>query len=368
MALDTADNLWPGWETVGILGQGSFGAVYEIRRDVFGEEERAALKVISIPQSKSELDDMYGEGYDDLSIQKNLESQLKNIVSEYSLMRKLNGCANVVHCDDVRYEPKPEGIGWNIYIKMELLTPLMQGLPQAFSEKSVIRIGKDICHALELCNHFNIIHRDIKPQNMFLNHLGECKLGDFGIAKTIEKTSGGTKIGTFKYMAPEVYGGRPYGAAADIYSLGLVLYWLMNERRAPFVPLPPEPVLAGVDGEAANRRIMGEPIPAPKNGSAALKKIVLKACAYNPADRYHSAEEMRKALEDLERIPAVPVSTPAPAAEPKTQLPLEETVATLVLEDFQLAEVFPSFTVSSAFISITVSSTTLTLYDSSSPR
>lgn len=81
--------LWPGWETVGVLGQGSFGAVYEIRRDVFGDVEKAALKVISIPQSKSELDEMYGEGYDEISIQKNLESQLKNIVSEYSLMRKL---------------------------------------------------------------------------------------------------------------------------------------------------------------------------------------------------------------------------------------------------------------------------------------
>lgn len=302
--------VWPGWETVGILGQGSFGAVYEIERDVFGEKEKAALKVISIPQSNSELDEMYGEGYDEDSIQKNLESQLKSIVSEYSLMRKLNSCANVVHCDDVRYEKKTDGVGWNIFIKMELLTPLMKGLPMSIPEKMVIRIGKEMCNALEYCNHFGIIHRDIKPQNMFLTETGSCKLGDFGIAKTIEKTSGGTRIGTFKYMAPEVYHNKPYGCSADIYSTGLVLYWLLNERRMPFIPLPPAPVLAGMDGDAANKRLMGETIPAPKNGCGELKRIVLKACAFDPVNRYANASEMRKELEKLERIiDTVDVST-----------------------------------------------------------
>lgn len=301
---------WPGWETHNMIGQGSFGAVYEIQRDVFGETERAALKVISIPQSKSELDEMYSEGYDEDSIQMNLDSQLKAIVSEYSMMRKLNGCSNVVHCDDVRYEKKSDGIGWNIYIKMELLTPLSKVLPTSITDETVIRIGKDICNALERCNMFGIVHRDIKPQNLFVSETGEFKLGDFGIAKTIEKTTGGTKIGTFKYMAPEVYHSQPYGSSADIYSLGLVLYWLLNERRMPFVPLPPAPVLAGVDGEAGNKRLMGAPIPAPKSGSTELKRIVLKACAYHPKDRFINAAEMRQALERLITPAVSPIPNP----------------------------------------------------------
>lgn len=318
MIPDVKTAVWPGWETVDMLGQGSFGAVYEIRRDVFGDVEKAALKVISIPQSKSELDEMYGEGYDEDSIRKNMEEQLKNIVSEYSLMRKLNGCANVVHCDDVRYEKKADGLGWNIYIKMELLHPLMQSLPQQVTEETVVRIGKEMCNALIHCGYHGIIHRDIKPQNMFLTADGSCKLGDFGIAKTIEKTTGGTKIGTFKYMAPEVYNNKPYGAASDIYSLGLVLYWLLNERRMPFVPLPPAPVKAGMDGDAANRRLMGDPIPEPKNGSVALKQIVLKACAYDPKDRFHSAAEMLNALENMKKEPlVVPVRKPVAPVQQK---------------------------------------------------
>lgn len=300
MIKDIQEVSWPGWETVRVLGRGSFGAVYEIQRDVLGEPEKAALKVISIPQSDSEIEELYNDGYDQNSIASTFQSHLKSIVAEYTMMRKLNDCPNVVHCDDIRYEQRADGIGWDIYIKMELLTPLAKALPEEIPDSLVIKIAKEMCTALEQCGEHNIIHRDIKPQNMFFSDKGICKLGDFGIAKTVEQTMGGTKIGTFKYMAPEVYHNQPYGAAADIYSLGLVLYWLLNERRMPFVPLPPAQVMAGTDGNAANRRLMGEQIPAPKNGSAELKHIVLKACAYNPKDRFASAAEMKQALDEFD--------------------------------------------------------------------
>ena len=86
---------------------------------------------------------------------------------------------------------------------------------------------------------------------------------------------GGTKIGTYKFMAPEVYNNQPYGMAADIYSLGLVLYWMLNERRMPFLPLPPEKINTSMEEQARLRRFRGESLPAPAHGSENLKKIVL---------------------------------------------------------------------------------------------
>ena len=293
---------WPGWETTRLIGRGSFGAVYEIQRKLFeddDEAEKAALKVISIPQNDSDIEEMYSDGYDEESVTSTFHTHLKSIVAEYSLMRKMNGSSNIVNCDDVRYVQHDDGIGWDIYIKMELLTPLAKALPAAVSEDQVIKIAKDMCAALELCQKHNIIHRDIKPQNIFVSENGDYKLGDFGIAKTVEKTMGGTKTGTYKYMAPEVYSNRPYNSTADIYSTGLVLYWLLNERRMPFMPLPPEKLKAGMDEESRSRRFAGEKIPAPKNGSKELQEIVLKACAFDPKERYQSAREMR---EDLLRL------------------------------------------------------------------
>lgn len=304
--------VWPGWETVRIIGRGGYGAVYEIARcDCNGEIERAAMKVISIPQNPGVIETMYSEGYDTESITRTLEKYSNDIVSEYSLMRKLNGTANVVSCDDYRKVRHADGFGWDIFIRMELLTPLTKALPEHVSEETVVKIALDLTSALELCSRFSIVHRDIKPQNIFVSDLGDYKLGDFGIAKTMERTMTGTMIGTYNYMAPEVFSSRPYGSTADIYSLGLVLYWLLNERRLPFLPLPPAALSAEEDEQARIRRLHGERIPAPKNGSAPLRRIVLKACEFKPENRYQSAAEMHKDLLHF-RIDVPPKPIPWP--------------------------------------------------------
>ena len=289
---------WPGWEVVRLIGRGGFGEVYEIRRNVFGHEEKAALKVITIPQSNQDVEELRGDGYSGEEITDYFQSFLKDIVREYALMSEMKGHTNIIYCDDLRYIQHDDGVGWDIYIKMELLTPLPEALGQQVSDEQVIRVGIDICNALLLCEGKNIIHRDIKPQNIFVSDDGNYKLGDFGIAKTVERTASGTRIGTYKYIAPEVYNNQPYGSAADVYSLGLVLYWMLNERRTPFLPLPPQRPTASVDEEARRRRLSGESLPLPANGSHALQQIVMKACAFAPKSRY-TAAELRAALEAL---------------------------------------------------------------------
>lgn len=287
---------WPGWETVRELGRGSFGSVYEIRKQIFDYADRAALKVISLPQSSSEINELYNDGYDAKSISERFQSYLEEIVREYKLMSELKGNPNIVYSDDVYYVQHGDGIGWDIYIKMELLTPFANVLTTPADEQQVIHLATDMCNALAACRKKNIVHRDIKPQNIFVSQSGDFKLGDFGIAKTAERTTSGTKTGTYRYMAPEVYNNQPYGPSVDIYSLGMVLYWMLNDRRTPFLPLPPAVPTATQDDEALRRRMNGDAIPAPARGSDGLKRIVLRACAYDPKARYASAEEM---LEDL---------------------------------------------------------------------
>ena len=327
--------IWPGWETVRLIGRGSFGEVYEIRRQVFDDTEKAALKVISIPQNDGDIEEMYSDGYGEDDITSTFQSHLKSIVAEYSLMRRLNGKPNIVHCDDVRYEQHSDGIGWDIFIKMELLLPLSKEITGDVPEDKVIKVAKDMCNALELCRQQNIVHRDIKPQNIFVSEDGDYKLGDFGIAKTVEKTMGGTKIGTYKYMAPEVYNNQSYGTKADLYSLGLVLYWMLNERRVPFMPLPPTKLTTGMEEQARLRRFSGEEIPAPKHGSEELKRIVLKACAFDPKDRYETAGDMLVALNAIGEKQVHIVIPPTPASVPESELVVPATASAPELEPIE---------------------------------
>ncbi len=296
--------LWPGWETVSQIGSGSFGTVYEIRRELLGETERAALKVITIPRSASEMNTLAEEGYDRESLVRHYRGLMEEIVKEYRLMARMRGNSTVVDCDDLRYEQHDDGVGWTIYIKMELLMPMPQMMKPDYDEQETLRVGTDLCSALALCSRYHIVHRDIKPQNIFVSAAGHYKLGDFGIAKVSEHTTNGTRIGTLKFMAPEVFNGQPYGARSDLYSVGMVLYWMMNDMRLPFLPPAPELITAEAEQNARVCRFRGDPLPRPVNGSDALWAIVRRACAHHAEDRYETPEEMLAELRLLQNDPS----------------------------------------------------------------
>ena len=293
---ETDKIIWPGWETVRVLGHGSFGAVYEIQRDLRGHKEYAAVKVIKIPHGESEIDTLRTGGYDDESLTQYFNDSKEQIEGEYAVMADMKGHSNIVYCDDIRSVQHENGFGWDIFMKMELLTPMKTVAADRVPEEDVIKLGADIANALVFCESQHIVHRDIKPENIFIARDGNYKLGDFGIAKTMEGTTGGTLAGSFDYMAPEVRNNMPYGTKADIYSLGIVLYWLLNDRKIPFLQTAGKRPTPSEKTAARDRRFAGEQIPAPMYGSDELKRIVLKACAYDPKDRYASAREL---LDDL---------------------------------------------------------------------
>ncbi len=286
----------PGWETVRCIGSGSSGNVYELRkRDEYGGDFHTALKVISIPSSEKEYEEMKNS-MPEYALRAKLREKVEEISNEYRLMGVLKGHPNIVSCEDQMIVPHSDDMGWDIYIRMELLTSLPDYVHEhGITGSEVMKLGVDICSALEACSKNGIIHRDIKPQNIFVSKYGDFKLGDFGVAKAT--TMGSLdKVGTYSYMAPEVYKGKVYNESVDMYSLGMVLYWLLNERRGPFLPLGTQMPTDEQIADAHLRRYRGEAVPAPKNGNPALKQVVVKACSFKPENRYASPTEMKKAL------------------------------------------------------------------------
>ena len=290
---------WPGWEVVRLIGRGSFGAVYEIRRNLFGEEESAALKVISIPQNKDDIEDLYNDGYTVEDVTMRFQGYLEDIIRKYFLMVNMKDHPNVVCCDDLRFVQHEDGIGWDICVKLELLERLFASGRQV-AEDAAVAVGTDICAALIACEENNLVHGHLLTGNILRTQDGHYKLGDIGVFCALRESVYGPVPDTpYSYMAPEIYNDRYNGMRTiegDIYSLGLTMYRLLNELRIPFMPLLPQVPSVNAQFESGYRRFRGEPLPAPAHGDPELQRIVLKACAPDPKDRYHSAREM---LSDL---------------------------------------------------------------------
>ena len=292
-------SVWPEWKIVEKIGEGSFGKVYKACRTEQGTTFYSAIKVITIPSNQGELSSVRSESPNEQSVKEYFQGLVDECIQEVSTMEYFRGNSYVVSVEDYKVVEYLDDIGWDIFIRMEYLTSFMEYCAEKpLKEEDVIRLGINLCKALEYCQCQNIIHRDIKPENIFVSRFGEFKLGDFGIARELDRSmSGLSKKGTFSYMAPEMYKGEEYDARVDIYSLGIVLYKLCNHNRLPFISLQKQLITYHDKENALNRRMSGEELPMPVQADEVLSEVILKACAYDRDERYRTAEEFREALE-----------------------------------------------------------------------
>lgn len=313
MSINRLEKVWPQWKIGDMIGEGSFGKVYKAVREEHGLTTFAAIKAISIPQNNAELASLRSEGWSEGATQTYLQGIVDDFINEIKMLESMKGTQNIVGVEDYQVLEKEDEVGWDIFIRMELLTSLVEHTSdKKLSEDEVIKLGFDLLGALEICAKKSVIHRDIKPENIFVSEHGHYKLGDFGIARELEKTAGSmSQKGTYNYIAPEVVSGRRYDATVDTYSLGVVLYKLLNNNRLPFTDHTAEVVQYQDRKNALDKRLKGEQMAAPIGANHSLAQVVLKACAFNPHDRYQTPEEFKRALEMVKAGQTVPDFLPS---------------------------------------------------------
>ena len=164
----------------------------------------------------------------------------------------------------------------------------------AINQRKVAEIGSQVCQALSVAHNLDIIHRDIKPQNIMIQPDGNVKVMDFGIAraKNSVKTQTSSVLGTAHYVSPEQAQGKELTYASDIYSLGIVLYEAAT-GKLPF---------DGPDAvSVAMKQVQEQPVPPSQVNpaiDAALEDIIMKALDKDPANRFATARDMKNALND----------------------------------------------------------------------
>ncbi len=255
------------------LGQGGMGAVYRGSQHSVGRE--VAIKVVS------------GNAM-------NATDAIKRFSREARLASRLS------HPNAVGVHEFGQTEDGMFYLVMELVTG--RTLDQVFKDEGVlkpervVRIGMQICDALEGAHGLSIVHRDLKPANIMLLDRGRdlVKVLDFGLAKSLvhdsaltTMTNAGALLGTPAFMPPELARGEPCDGRADLYSLGCVLY-LIGSGHLPFESTSPHELIA---------MHAHDPAPPMTVVPDALARVVGKLLAKEPGDRYQNAVELREALE-----------------------------------------------------------------------
>ena len=290
------------WYNDGNLGSGAFGTVYSIYRiGPDGHKLYAAMKVLRVPRSNADVDELKSQGYTARQIKAMYMPQLKRLQGEIDVLNSLRGDDHIVIYEQSKIVEDPNGLGWEVYIRMEKL----ENLNHYFKRKTattedLLNLWIDIATALKTVHAHSLIHRDIKPENILVSAEGLYKLTDFGIARHLDEGSNVmTRAGTFPYMAPEVNRHDAYDKRADIYSLGLVVYGLFNHNRYPFLPPYPENFYPDDRDRAQERRFAGEKIPPVPGMPLKIWRVLEKCIEFEPKKRYADADELLAALRGI---------------------------------------------------------------------
>ena len=269
-----------------LIGEGTFGRVYR------GYDRRLARAVaIKVIKPWWAEDPDGAESFE-------REAQLLARVSDPGIVQIFD----VGHADEGLYFVTELVDGESLAARLKRAGPI--AAPDACV------IAEQLCRALEHAHAERIVHRDIKPANVLISGRGQVKVGDLGIARLAEgSTDGGTAtiVGTPRYMAPEQASGLPVTPATDVYSAGVVLY----EMLAGHTPFAGESAV-----EIALQHVQMEPPPLPPGTPRSLERVVRRALAKDPADRYQSATAMAGALTRAQAgIGAGDTDAPAPSAD-----------------------------------------------------
>ena len=279
--LQEYEPLWDEWRIDKFLYEGNLSNIYQVKN----KENIGVIKVISVPKIQTEV----GNGQN-LETREQMNSYFREVVSvlenEISKLSILQEIPNILTYKKYQAFERSTEIGFDFILLMDKEQSLLEYVAsKKITNKEIVRIVKEVAEILEKAHSEDIIHKDIKVENIFIGKNGEGILGDFALARKIESFQSRSyrKMDSI-YMAPEVMSEYDYNVATDIFALGMVLYLLLNDGQIP---------------QFCNRRTFKTEIPKPLRAKEKLANIVLKAISYRARERYVSAKEFCDALYEL---------------------------------------------------------------------
>jgi eukaryotic-like serine/threonine-protein kinase len=288
------------YDLVRVLGKGAMGIVYEGRDPNL--ERRVAIKTVKVENLSEEAAAEY-EARFRTEARSAARLQHPNIVSVYDSDRDGDIAFLVmeyIQGDDLKYH-------------------LDKGI--RYSLEQSLKMIRDLLSALDYAHKQGIVHRDVKPANLLIEPGGRVKLTDFGVARIQDSGEAtrtqGSMVGTLKYMSPEQVQGQKIDSRADLFSVGVVLYQLLTDKR-PF---------DGDNDFSIIHQIIGHTPAPPSSFNArlppAIDAVVARALAKDREQRFASARDFASALQSA--IRRAEDATVVPPADPSRKIEAART-------------------------------------------
>lgn len=300
--IQNIDPVFGTWYTQNQIGSGADGKVFSIKRENRdGSDDISSLKIIRIGENKSERKSVYQQNTDFSSENDYFEKTITSITDNIDIVMKTDAGKYFVNYEEYETRKASDGKGWLILIRLERMKSLSELLEEfSFTHNEVVRLGISICQSLIKCRTFGYIYPNLKPENVLFDKNSVCKLGDFGTFSLLEPSRAAIAYKrTQYYMAPEFIKSAKVNCTIDTYSLGLILYMLVNRNRLPFVNPYPENITIHSLNQSTQNRLDAVPLPKPALASDELFEIINKACNPKENKRYLSPKQM---LLDLKKL------------------------------------------------------------------
>lgn len=293
---------------------------YYVERE--DSEEQYVLKHISIPESETKIEALIltGAVADRAGAQAYYEGLANDIRREVVKLQSLSGHSAVASWSGYQMEAR-EDVGFDAYLLMPRRNSLRSYLKDhALTQLQALNFGIDLCNALSTLRDAGYVYLNLKPENVFVDDLGRFMLGDLGLMPVEGLDFCAVPEDYLNdFSAPEMLKlfSEPT-QMSDIYSLGLILYYIFNGNHLPFDDGKTKPE------RARSQRLRGDILPSPAYADYELAEIIIKACSVEPEERWQSPAELRQALtlymqrnevSDQLLVPPLPLEEEAPAEE-----------------------------------------------------
>lgn len=257
------------WKINELLSSDNNCEIYKIStKDYDGTVVNALLRHISI----------YGDVYNDENV-----NYFEDEAAFINSVAKAGDCFNYI---DTASTNEPIKEKYDFYIVTHDLKTLADIIKSKnFTDYEIIDFGIQMCSILELLEAKNIFHGNINPENIYVTSDGKYKLGGFSDCES--------KINNMSFVAPEIFRKENADFTTDIYSLGIIMYYMCNNYKIPFESS------TGSKNDAVNERFSGKQVYAPEHGSEKLKSVIIIACQYNNANRWKNAGNIKNALTSI---------------------------------------------------------------------